>query len=247
MRKNSLYFVSGILILIAVWFVFYLSTANEIIVPSPINAIKKTFVLFTKGYFYQALLSTLLRVFIAFLISLILAVFTAILSYKYTAFSSILSVITGALRSLPTLAVLLIILVSVSRNSAPILVCFLTLYPMLHTAIFSSLKEVDKGVVNMLKVYKIPLKKQIFNAYIPTILPRVLLDFSTAISFAIKLIVSAEILANVYGSVGGLLQQSSLYSDTETLFALTIAVCIIGIIVEFIGKTLFDVLGGKRI
>ncbi len=240
MRKNALYFISGVAILIAVWVAFYITAANEIVVPSPINALKKTFVLFTKGYFYTALLSTLLRVLLAFLFSLVLALLTAVLSYKFNAFSGVLTVIIGALRSLPTLAVLLIILVSVSRTYAPIIVCFLTLFPMLHTAIYGALNGVDKGVIDMLKVYKIPLKKQIFSAYIPSVLPRILLDFTTAISFSLKLIVSAEILANVLGSVGGLLQQASLYNDIEMLFALTIAVTILGIIIEFIGKIAFS-------
>lgn len=240
MKKNSLYFISGILILVAVWVVFYLTVANEIVVPSPINALKKALLLFTQGNFYGVLFSTLLRVLIAFLIALVLACATAFLSYKYSVVSGILSVITGALRSLPTLAVLLIILVSVSRSLAPVIVCLITLFPMLHTSIYSSLRGVEKGVLDMMKVYNIPLKKRIFKVYIPTILPKLLLDFSTAVSFAIKVIVSAEILANVYGSMGGLLQQASLYSDTEMLFALTIAVCVIGIIVEFIGKFAFE-------
>ncbi|MBE5743848.1 MAG: ABC transporter permease subunit [Clostridiales bacterium] len=247
MKKNSLYFISGIVFLIAVWVCFYLIIGNDYIVPSPIKALENTFILLTEGYFYQALFSTLLRVVIAFLISLILAIFTAILSYKFNAFSTVLSVVNGALRSLPILAVLLIILVSVSRTTAPIIVCFLTLYPMFYTAIFSSLKGVDKGVTDMVKVYKIPVKKQVFKVYLPTILPKVILDFSTAFSFAIKLTVSAEILANVYGSLGGVFEQASLYSDAVMLFALTIAVTILGIIVEFIGKIAFDYIGRKRV
>ena len=247
MKKNSLYFLSGILFLVAVWVVVYLAVANEIIIPSPINAIKKTFILFGEGYFYSALFSTLLRVLLAFFISLILAVITAILSYKFSGVASIFSVVTGALRALPTLAVLLIILVAVSRNFAPVIVCVLTLYPILHTAIFNELCGVDKGVIQMVNAYRLPLTKRVFNVFIPTILPGLILNFTAGISFAIKLIVSAEILANVYGSIGGLLDQASLLSDIELLFAFTIAVCVIGIIVDFIGKIAYEMLKRGRI
>ena len=242
MVKRVVYSIGGIIFIFAVWFIFYLAVKNQVLIPSPLNSVKEAFFLFTKGHFYKVLFSTLLRVVIAFFISLVLAVLTAIISYKVKGFALFFSSVIAVLRALPTLAIMLILLVLVNRVTAPIIVCFLTLFPLLYTSVYSSLEGVSGEVVEMLNVYKVPLKKRVFGVYIPTVLPKCCLYFSTAFSFGIKVMVSAEILANLYGSLGGFMSEASLYDKTPLLFALAFIVCVIGIIIEFIGKFAFDVL-----
>lgn len=240
LKNNLLYLISGVLIAVVIYLIAYLSCANEYILPSPISIIKETANLFISPAFYGALGATLLRVVGSFIISLILAVICAILARLYPFINGVLSVIVGALRSLPVLAVLLIILTSVSRSVAPIVVCFLSLFPILYTAFLNAIKGVPSELEEMCLVYKIPLKKRVFSMYIPQMLPKILLDSAGGFSFALKLVVSAEILASVYGSLGGIIQEASIYLLTSRLFALTLAVCLIGIIVEFIGKILSE-------
>jgi NitT/TauT family transport system permease protein len=245
MGKRLAYSIGGIALVFAVWFIFYITVKNSVIVPSPTFTIKKVGELFTEKFFYSALFSTLLRVVIAFLISAIFAVITASFAYKFNAFANVFGVIVSVMRSLPTLAVLLIILVKVKRTEAPVYVCFLTLFPLLYTAVYSSLKSINTDLEDMCKVYKTPAIKKVRYLYIPSLFPKLYLDFSSAFSFGLKLTVSAEILASVYGSVGGAMQEAAIY-DTVMLFALTLVVCVIGIIIEFIGKFAFDIVESKR-
>ena len=173
-------------------------------------------------------------------LSLIFAVIFSVLAYLFEAFAKTFSVIVAILRSIPVLAVLLMVLTAVNRSFAPVLVCFLALFPILYTAFLTALKGVSNQLKEMCYLYKVPIKKQVKYLYIPKILPKILLDGAGAISFGIKLTVSAEILANVYGSVGGFMQEASLYLLTPELFALTFIVCLIGILVEFVGKILSE-------
>ncbi len=246
MAKKVAYQLSGIAFIFASWLVLYLAVQNSVVIPSPFLSVKEALLLLSEGYFYSALFSTLLRVLIGFIVSLILAVITAVLSYKFKGFAGVFSSVIAVLRSLPTLAVILIILV-ISRTVAPTIVCILTLFPLLHTAIFKAISSVSNELIEMCKVYKVPVKKQIFSLYIPSVFPGLYLDFSSALSFGLKLTVSAEILASVYGSVGGLMMEASLYGARARamLFALTVIVCLIGIIIEFIGKFIFDRARGK--
>ncbi|MBO7215071.1 MAG: ABC transporter permease subunit [Clostridia bacterium] len=238
--KKLAYSLSGILIVFIAWTILYLAVSNNYVVPSPLKSVKEALLLFGKGYFYSALFSSLLRVLISFLISIITAVITAVISYRYKTFASIFGSVIAVMRSLPTLAIMLIILVAINRSTAPIIVCILTLIPLLYTAIFTALSGVKKDLIEMCKVYKVPCKKQVFSLYIPSILPTLCFDFSSALSFSLKLVISAEILADVYKSFGGLMVEASIYSETVMLFALAIAICVIGIIIEFIGKFAFD-------
>ena len=240
LKNNLLYLISGAVIAVVIYLTAYLLCGNEYVVPSLISVVKDTALLFISPAFYSSLGATLLRVVGAFIISFILAVIFAVLARLYPFINGVLSVIVGALRSLPVLAVLLIILTSVSRSVAPIIVCFLSLFPILYTAFLNAIKGVSKELEDVCKVYKIPLKKRVFSMYIPQILPKILLDSAGGFSFSLKLVVSAEILASVYGSLGGFIHEASIYLLTSRLFALTLSVCLIGIIVEFIGKILSE-------
>lgn len=240
LKNNLLYLILGVTVAVVIYLIAYLLCANEYILPSPISTIKETAILFISPAFYSALGATLLRVVGGFVVSFVLAVALAILARIYPYINGVLSVIVGVLRSLPVLAVLLIILTSVSRSVAPIVVCFLSLFPILYTAFLNALKGVPSELEEMCLVYKIPLKRRVFSMYIPQMLPKILLDSAGGFSFSLKLVVSAEILASVYGSLGGIIQEASIYLLTSRLFALTLSVCLIGIIVEFIGKILSE-------
>jgi NitT/TauT family transport system permease protein len=239
-KNNLICLFCGFLVAVVIYITAYFTCNNEYVLPSPLKILEKFFQTLLSLSFYKALFSTLLRVFIAFIISFILGAIFGVLAYRYKWFSGVFGVIIGLLRSLPVLAVLLIILLFTNRSFAPVVVCFLSLFPIIYTAVYTSLKGVPNDLKIMCTVYKIPVKKQVFSMYIPQILPKILLDAGGAFSFGIKLIVSAEILANVYGSVGGILQEASIYTLTSDLFAITFIVCILGVLVEFIAKLLSE-------
>lgn len=239
-KNNLICLFGGFLVAVVIYITAYFTCNNEYVLPSLVSIIERFCKTLISISFYKALSSTLLRVIIAFIISFVLGVVFGVLAYRYKSFSGVFGVIVGLLRSLPVLAILLIILLFTSRSFAPVVVCFLSLFPIIYTAVYGSLKGVRSELKEMCQVYKIPVKKQVFSMYIPQILPQILLDAGGAFSFGIKLIVSAEILSGVYGSVGGMLKEASIYLLTADLFAFTLIVCILGVLVEFIAKLLSE-------
>lgn len=236
--KSLVNAVIGVASIIAIWFIAYIIISNSYVMPSPLKVIKEFVIITGEASFLKALAMTLLRVIIAFIISLILATILAVLAYKYPSFSDGLSVIIGFLRSLPVLAVLLIILLFTARTIVPIVVATMSLLPILYTAIYSSLRGVDSNLLEMCKVYGVKKKDKILSVYLPIMKPKLILDATAGIAFSLKLVVSSEIMANVFNSLGGFIEEAFLYSETAQLFALTIWTAVIGIIVEFIGKKL---------
>ena len=74
--------------------------------------------------------------------------------------------------------------------------------------------------------------------YLPVAAPYVLKESAGALSFAVKLVVSAEIMAYTYQSLGGLLQDANVYSKTAELFAVTLLVVLTGVLLEGLGTLL---------
>ena len=65
--------------------------------------------------------------------------------------------------------------------------------------------------------------------------PIILDNLGSNLSFAIKLTISAEVLAKTYNSIGYMLNDAKIYFDTAAnLFALTLITILVALLVEFI-------------
>ena len=133
------------------------------------------------------------------------------------------------------MAVLLLLLLWTSAKIAPVIIACLVLFPMLYASILSALTGVDKQLLEMSKVYNVPLKVRIFKLYLPYASPYVCREGAAALSFSLKLIVSAEVMSNTFQSLGGEMQTASLYGQIPTLFALVVFSFLIGYALECIG------------
>lgn len=236
--KRAAYFAACVFVFFLLWTVAEARIKNEYVFPTVGDTLKEVGKLFTEEKFLKSYLASFLRTIRVFFISFSFALFFAVIAYLYPVFSKILAPIVGILRALPTLAVLLIILLLTTPYDAPVVVGFMALFPMLYTGFSSSLLSVDEKLVDMCKVYKVPLKKRIFKMYIPNALPYILRESSAGLSFGIKLIVSAEIMASTYISLGSLMKDAaSVYYllARSRLFALTLVVIATGLLLECIG------------
>lgn len=230
--KNALQFAVAIVVMFAVWWIAYFVEGNELLFPSPFACLKEAFFTLGERVFWVGIFHTLIRVAVAFVLAFFLAVVLAVSSYLYPPLSGFLAPIVSALRSMPVLAVSLILLVLLGADKTPIAVAFLSLFPMLYAGTSSALSAVDKNLVEMSKVYKVPLKKQIFFLYLPTAFPYLLREVSASLSFALKLVVSAEVLAGTFKSLGGMMETARIDQNMSALFALVIISFVCGMALE---------------
>ena len=229
-------------VLLAVWAVAYFAVGNGLLLPSFFDCLKASGTFLVNAAFWQAFCATLFRVALAFLCSFVLAVVFAVIAYLLPTFGGIFAPIVAVMRSMPVLAVLLIVLVWTSAGLAPVIVAFLSLFPMLYTGIYSALSGVDEKLIEMSRVYNVPLKRRITQLYIPTILPTLATVSGAAFAFSLKLVVSAEVLARTKESIGTMLQETQIYSQTAETFALVMLTCVLGVCVEALGALLEKVL-----
>lgn len=232
--KNIWQAVAAIVFLIAVWVVAYFAVGNELIIPSFSDSLKEIGGLFQNGGFWQGLGMSVWRAIIAFFLSFIFAVVLAVISYLFPSFGSFLAPVVSALRSLPIFAVLLILLSFLGAGEAPIAVAFLSLFPMLYVGVLAGLSSVDRGLIAVSRVQGTSLWRRISAIYAPLAAPYVLKEAGAALSFSVKLIVSAEVLANTARSLGGMMQEAKIYMEISQLFALVGVSFIVGLLMEFL-------------
>ncbi len=245
--KNVWQTAIALAIPVCVWLVVWASVGNDFIVPSFSASVKAFFAYLGTGVFWKGLCSTLLRVLLAFLFSCVLAGGLAWLAYAYPLLERIFAPVVTILRVLPVFAVVFLLLVWTDAGSAPVLVAFLSLFPTLYAAFLGALHGVDEGLIEMSRAYQVPLRTRIVRLYLPSIAPRIARDTGAALSFAVKLVVSAEVLVRTKDSLGNLMQETqTVAAQLPELFALVIAVCIVGFLLEALGRGVAKALEGGR-
>lgn len=239
-RKNVwstlLFGALAFLALFALWAAAYVLVGNSLLVPPLKETFKAMGGILRDKAFYTAYFATLARVFKAFLISVLPAAVLAVAAYACVPARKLAAVFVSALRSLPTMAILLMILVWSTPKKAPVIVAFLSLFPMLYTGFLSALFSIDEKYKRVCKVFCVPWHKRVFGMYLPQIAPQALRESAGALAFSVKLVVSAEVVANTFKSMGGTIQEAKIYLDMPRMFALTLLVVLTGLILETLGN-----------
>ncbi|MBE7079307.1 MAG: ABC transporter permease subunit [Clostridiales bacterium] len=230
--KGCLQIVASFFVLAAAWWIAYLSAGNDLLVPPLSVCLKRAVLLIGEAWFWAGFGATFLRVLIAFALAFVFGVVFAVVSYLLPWFRRFFSPIASILRSLPVLAVLLILLVAMGTENAPVAVAFLSLFPMLYTSTLTALLGVDSQLTEMSKVYNVPIWKRVAFLYLPQISPYLIREGGAALSFSLKLVVSAEVIANTYESLGGLMQEARVSYEMPNLFALVILTFLAALLLE---------------
>lgn len=218
-----LYPLASIAFMLLVWHLMFLHVGSEFVFPSIGATLQSIWQYLCDGAFWLSLLSTLGRVLICFAISLVLAIAIGVLAKFVPIVGKILAPVVALFRSAPTVAVMVILILFIKKPAVvPVIVGLLVVFPMLYASVTASIDQVDKGLVEMCALYNVPKREQLKTVYLPTITPYLLGELPATLSFTVKLIISAEILAYSYQSIGGLIQSANVYSEMASLFALTL-------------------------
>ncbi len=236
MKKQTLYnlllSLAAIAVLWAMWFIAALCLRNDYILPNFTDAFREMGRLLGEAAFWRAFGNTVLRTTVSFLISLVLGVLFAVLASLKRGIRAFFAPIVSILRTVPTMAIILMLLIWTNPRVAPVIVTFLVLFPAVYAAMLTSLDEVKGRYGDITKVYKVPLRRKIFRMYLPLAAPSILSESGSILSMGLKITVSGEVLANTYRSIGGLMQDAKMFVEMPRLMALTLICILVGFALE---------------
>lgn len=231
-KYNFIFSACAIAFMLLMWIISYYSVRNEYVVPSLLQTFKTFFKLFTEGDFWLSFLNTVLKTVISFAVSFIIAGALSAFSVYSKNFAVFIKPVIGLLRTLPTLAVVLVLLVWTNPDIAPLIVASLVLFPMIYAQIFSAAEGIDGELLEMARIYSFSKRDKLIKIYLPLSLPYILRQTGANISLGLKLVISAEVLSNTFKSLGGLMRNAQLYADMPRLAALTAVAVIVGLVFE---------------
>ena len=220
--ENVAYPLLSLLLVMGIWWIVAAVKDKPLVLPAPDKVIVEFFKLFASANFWASVGWTLLRTVICFALSFVLAFAMAVLSGLWTPLHKVLSPIISILRSAPTIAIILVMMLWLDGQTAPIFVGFLIAFPLLYQGIYTAITGVDKDLVEMAKFYKVKPLDIIFGLYSPEIAPQVFDVSKSTLPLTLKVVIAAEIMTYAKGSIGLEMQKANQAFDVAVLLAWTL-------------------------
>ena len=234
--------IGSIVFVWLIWIVLYFCIQNDYLLPSFWETFSKMGTLLAGAEFWIAFLNTLLRTLLSFAVSLVIGVVLALSARLFSAVRAFLVPIVSIMRTLPTMAIILILLLWTNPSVAPVVVSMLVLLPAVYAAALAAFDETEERYGVLANVYNVSLKNKVFKMYLPLCVPPLVTQAGGILSLGIKITVSGEVLSSTYKSIGGLMQNAKMFVDVPTLLALTLITLLLGFLLEggcyFVGKKL---------
>lgn len=247
--KNVLTGAFAALVWLAVWQIVYLKVDREVLVASPLNVFMRLCELLATSEFWIKTGNSLLGIsagyFSAVILGTLLAVVTSSFKILYAVFKPLLNII----RATPVVSFIILALVWMAKKEVPVFISFLMVLPIVWANVSTGISETDRDLLEMAKVYKMPKKYILTKIYIPSVMPMFLNAVTTGLGFAWKSGIAAEVLSTPKDSIGIELYNSKVYLETVDLFAWTVVVIALSMILEklfvYIINRLVVYFGGK--
>lgn len=236
LKSSNLYFIIGIVVILAIWYITGSDENNKYFIPSVKSVIEKVIELIKDIEILKIILYTILKsvaiVFISFIISLVLS----ILGYKFKWFRSFISPFMIIFRTSPIASIIIILLVSVGLKLAPYYICAFVIIPVMYEQFVNTFKSINKDILEETKMISNMGLYVIWSVIIPLAVPGILTGLISVFGLGLKVLVMGEIFSASSDTFGGLLQTYRSLFDMTSIFALTLIMIILVIVFEFIIK-----------
>ncbi len=233
--RNLVKICVPIAVYILVWKLLSMLVDSSLLLPSPKTVFSACVQILSSSAGWKTIGASLLRILSGYLLGCLFGVLLAVLTARFKTLNWMLSPLRSLIKTTPITSFALILLISVVSNVVPVLVAMIVVIPMIWKTTEEAILGLDPQLDEMANVYFRPFKKM-YYVELPQILPHFFAAASTALGFAWKAVITAEILSLPKLGIGRQMQNDKLYLDIPELFAWTLLVILFSVCVEALLK-----------
>lgn len=225
-KDRKILFLIGVGLLLLSWSLISYLLKQPILVPTPPETGRELVRIVRDNRFLQVVGATLLRFSLGFLITMLLAAVFGIAAGLEPRFASAFAPLIALIKAVPTMAIILLAIIWLKSDVAPILVIFLISFPVLYWSWKSGMEETDSKLLEMARLYQVGKKKILFGIYLPSAKPYVLSGISSALGLGFKVGIGAEVLCQPQLGIGTAFQIEKSNLNTAGVFAWAL-ICVV--------------------
>ena len=230
--KNTLRFAAIAAVWLALWQFAHMLVRKSILLPSPAETLAALVRLSGTGELWSAVGSSLLRIMAGYLSGMVFGCLLAVVTSFSRLLKDFLHPLMVIMKTTPVASFIILAVVWLKSANVPAFTVALIVAPIFWSNIYTGIFATDKKLIEMAKMFRFSRRSMITKLYIPSVMPYFHSAMTVGIGMAWKAGVAAEVICNPGNSIGSGLYDSKIYLETDTMFAWTVMVIILSIILE---------------
>ncbi len=214
--------------------------------PSPKAVLDCLWGLMQTAEFYRVLLTSLWNILYGILLAVVLGVLLAALTHRIKPLRELLLPLMTIIKATPVASFIVLALIWIGAVRVPSFITVLIVLPIVWTNLDEGLRKTDPMLLELAHAYKIPFFKRLRVLTIPSIKPYFISACRTSVGLGWKAGVAAEIIARPRDSIGTMMSDAKQYLETEDLFAWTLSVILLSLLIEAALTALLGRIGANK-
>ena len=227
-----------------VWEILSLIISNDYFLPSVPLTFKTLFTLLKTSEFYKIIFLTLFRVISGLLLGIVLGILLASLCHRFELAKILVTPMMSVVKATPVATFIIVLWVLFTKYfSAAALAVFiavLMVMPIVWQNTVDAYNSIDPKLSEVCDVFEFSFKKRVKLLIFPALTKYIFPAVITSTGLAWKSEIAAEIIAYTKHSIGQEINDAKSHYQSEEVFAWTLVVILMSILLEFGVKKLLS-------
>ena len=233
----------ALLFWMAVWFLAAKLMDNPLLLPDPLQVLRCLGNLMLTASFWQTVAITIGRILLGILSAVLLGCVLAVVTASGRLLEVLIAPAMTAMQATPVASFTILVLIWIDRDYVPVLICGMMVLPVVYNSVSTGIRVTDPQLLEMAKVYRLSRFQILRRIYVPSVLPFFQTACINSVGLGWKAGIAAEVLTVPKHSIGRMIADSKLYLMTEELFASTLVVIGLSLLLQ---KIMLRLLQGRR-
>ncbi len=241
--KKLRYGLFAFLFWTAVWYLLALAIGNELFLPYPHTVVVAWGRLLGQAFFWQAVGGSLLSIMAGFLLGALFGTLLSLAAHRWEAVAAVVRPMILVLRSTPVASFIILVYVLIRLADLPLISVSIVIVTVMVTPLFfNNLTEGYNAfrpeLAEVAAVYRFSFGKKAKVLWWPQLRPYVSAALTSSLGLAWKAGISAEVICSLKNTIGRHLADAKSNLDIDLLFAWTITVVFLSMLLEALFRRL---------
>ena len=231
---------------LGVWALLSWRVGLTLLLPGPLEVLRALAALARTGLFWRKVGLSLLRVFGGFAFGTLAGMLLAVLTSAVPLARALLAPAIRVVRATPVASFILLAVLWLNSGVLPGFIAGLMALPVVWNSMTEGIAATDRQLLELAKSYRFGPGKTLRLIYVPSLSPYLRAAMATSLGLAWKSGVAAEVLCSPRLAIGRSLADAKTYLQTPDLFAWTVTVILLSLVMEWLlARVLRHLPGGE--
>ncbi len=217
---------------LAVWELLARLLGQEILLPTVPTVVAALWRLCQTGEFWLTVGLSLTRVVGGYAAAVVVGVLLAVLTSRLALLNTLLRPLLHIVRAAPVASFIILAYFWVRLEFLSGFIAFLMVVPMVWANVSEGIRQTDRRLLEMAQVYRLGANSTLHNVWWPSVRPYFLAACTTGLGFAWKSGIAAEVICGPAFAIGSQLGDAKAYLEMPDVFAWTVVVVLLSVVLE---------------